>query len=91
MEWAINRIPYCSSNSCAWLGGGRLAVGLKNRRRLSLDDRQLYIHAMQHACISNTREIDNACMLAIAARMLEQKGRGTWNIIHCIFFFLRFF
>ena len=38
--WAINnnRIPYSSSNGCTWLGVGygigRLAVGLKNRRRL---------------------------------------------------------
>ena len=40
--WAINRILYCSSNGCAWLGVGyvvgRVAVGLKNRRRLILDD-----------------------------------------------------
>ena len=27
--WAINRIPYSSSDSCAWLGVGRSAVGLK--------------------------------------------------------------
>ena len=49
MGWAINRIPYCSSDSGAWLdvgyGVGRLAVGLKHRRRLILDDRQLYVHA----------------------------------------------
>ena len=34
VEWAINKIPYCSSDGCAWLGVGygvgRLAVGLKN-------------------------------------------------------------
>ena len=29
--WAINRIPYYSSDSYTWLGVGRLTVGLKNR------------------------------------------------------------
>ena len=28
--WDINIIPYYSSDSCAWLGVGRLTVGLKN-------------------------------------------------------------
>ena len=28
--WAINRIPHYPSDSCAWLGIGRLTVGLKN-------------------------------------------------------------
>ena len=55
--WAINRIPYCSSDGCAWLGVGygvgRLAVGLENLRHI-LDDQQLYVHACKY---------DNACML----------------------------
>ena len=49
--WAINRIPYCSSDGCAWLGigygVGRFAVGLKNRKRFILDDRQLYVQAFK--------------------------------------------
>ena len=40
--WAINRIPYYSSDSCAC---GRLRTGFKNRRKLILNDRQLYVHA----------------------------------------------
>ena len=27
--WAINRIPYYSSDSCPWLDVGRLTVGLR--------------------------------------------------------------
>ena len=30
--WAINIAPYYLSDSCTWLGIGRLTVGLKNRR-----------------------------------------------------------
>ena len=58
----------------AWVVG-RLVVGLKNRRRFILDDQQLHVHV--HASRSNTREIENACMFAIAsarAHGLEQKG-----------------
>ena len=36
--WAINRIPYNLSNTCVWLGVGRLTIGLKNRRRLTFND-----------------------------------------------------
>ena len=47
--WAINRIPYCLSDGYAWLGVGygvgRLAIGLKNGRRLILYDQQLYVLA----------------------------------------------
>ena len=91
--WAINRIPHCSSNSCAWLGVGygfgRLAVGLKNRRRLILDDRQLYVHI--HASRLSMRDIDEACMFGIASKYTYKRVVVTCNIIHCVFFFLRFF
>ena len=57
--WAINRIPYCSSNGCAWLDVSRLAVGLKNRR-LILDDRlQQYIHACMQVYQTFVRSILN--------------------------------
>ena len=95
--WAINRIPYCSSDSRAWLGVGygvgRLAAGLKNQRRLILDDRQLHTCTCMHASRSNMSEIDNVCMFAIASEhaRLSKRGVITCNIIYCVFFFLQFF
>ena len=95
-----------------------LAVGLKNQRRLILDNRQLYVYRrnwllsacayntrqqenmrltksmrlIKSASRSNTREIDNACMFAIASEhaCLRKRGVVTCNI-HYVFFFLRFF
>ena len=85
--WAINRIPYCSSDGCVWLGVGYivLAVGLKNRRRLILDDRQLSC-MYKHANRSSMHDIDNACTFGIASEHARKRGVVTCNIIHAYSF-----
>ena len=64
--WAINRIPYCSSDGCAWLGVGYgvgwLAVGLKNRRRLILDDRYIAVRICVQVDRARVILIMRACL-----------------------------
>ena len=82
--WAINRMPYYSSDSCAWLGVGRLT-----EESTTTHSRQLYMQLYIYtASRLNMREIENTCMFAIASMHVLAKGVWSHNIIHCIFFFL---
>ena len=64
--WGGLLIEYHTYDGCAWLGVGygvgRLAVGLKNRRRLILDNQQLYVQA----CM----QVDQARMISITCARL---------------------
>ena len=83
--WAINRIPYCSSNGCAWLGVG-YSVGRwleeESKKSLSTIDSCTYMHASR----LSTRDINNTCMFGIASKHACKRGVAMINIIHCRFF-----
>ena len=65
MGWAVNRIPYCSSNAngCAWLGVsygvGRLAVGLKKT------------HSRPSTAVRTCMKVDRARVISITRACLR--------------------
>ena len=82
--WTINRIPYCSSDGCAWLGVGYgVAVGWKIK-----EDSFSTINSCtyKHVSRSSMRDIDNACMFGITSEHAHKRGVVTYNIFHCVFF-----
>ena len=93
IEYRTARVTVALGLSGVGYGVGRLAAGLKNQRRLILDDRQLHTCTCMHASRSNMSEIDNVCMFAIASEhaRLSKRGVITCNIIYCVFCFLQFF
>ena len=82
--WVINRIPYCSSDGCVWLGigygVGRLAVGSRiEEDSFSTIDSCTYMLASR----SSTHGIDNACMFGIASEHVCKRG-----VVTCVTLFI---